>query len=263
VYFFGAGNTLFLQALERIREESLRGGHEDVHAAARGILKEVEMRATTPPRPLSPSVESRELPRSAAQMRVVSNGSTPKITGYASVFRSRSVDLGGFVEEVHPDAFRAVLARKPDVRGLVNHDPFLILGRTASGTLELQADPIGLRFTIYPPDSMLAASYIESVRRGDLSGASFTFTTGEDRWDSSMKPPLRTVLEVRELFDISLVSYPAYPATEVSVRHDGRTIDRPDVMRLRLESLERRWGRPRPSWRDMERRLRLAETYGR
>ena len=65
------------------------------------------------------------------------------IVGYAARYNRLSLDLGGFREEILPGAFDKILNRqraKADVVALFNHDSNMVLGRTASGTLELSSD---------------------------------------------------------------------------------------------------------------------------
>jgi HK97 family phage prohead protease len=138
-----------------------------------------------------------------------------KIVGYAAVFESESVDLGGFTERIARGAFAGTLAA--DVRALWNHDPMHVLGRTKAGTLRLQEDDRGLAIEIDPPDTQTARDVITLIERGDISGMSFGFRTVKDNWAKVAGKWLRTLLEV-ELFDVSPVTYPAYPATEVSLR---------------------------------------------
>ncbi len=138
------------------------------------------------------------------------------ITGYAAVFNSFSEDLGGFREIIRPGAFKEALAGGQDVRGLVNHDPSQLLGRTASGTMRLKEDRRGLRFEIDAPKTTAAKDVVESIRRGDMTGSSFSFqvrgdegdnwrTEGEDR-------VIRELLSV-DVMDVGPVTFPAYPAS--------------------------------------------------
>ena len=62
------------------------------------------------------------------------------VVGHASVYNSRSENLGGFYEYIQEGAFTNDLIEKSDVRALINHDPNLILARSTSGTLKLAGD---------------------------------------------------------------------------------------------------------------------------
>ena len=90
--------------------------------------------------------EQRMLAAAACELRALpAEGEQPaKIVGYAAVFDQESEPLGGFVEVIAPGAFDDVLGA--DVRALFNHDANYLLGRTASGTLTLSVDAVGLRY---------------------------------------------------------------------------------------------------------------------
>lgn len=62
------------------------------------------------------------------------------ITGYPILFGSKSVDLGGFVEIVRPEAVDHALATSADVVALRNHDSNMPLGRRSARTLTLRKD---------------------------------------------------------------------------------------------------------------------------
>ena len=140
----------------------------------------------------------------------------PKIVGYASVFGQKSEDLGGFTEIVRPGAFRKTI-KESDVRALLNHDPNYVLGRNKSGTLELKEDSTGLKMTITPPDTQWARDLMTSIKRGDIDQASFGFRTVKDEWRTEDGKQIRELVEAK-LFDVSVVTQPAYPQTSVAVR---------------------------------------------
>jgi HK97 family phage prohead protease len=144
-------------------------------------------------------------------------GAAPSIEGYAAVFNSMSPDLGGFREVILPGAFDRAMRESHDVRALVNHDSNQILGRTKSGTLALAVDSHGLQARISPPDTEVGRSVVTSIKRGDLDGMSFAFYTVTDNWRTENGEQIREVADL-ELLDVSVVAYPAYPATQVSAR---------------------------------------------
>lgn len=155
---------------------------------------------------------------SLSELRVdAQTGQPPKIVGYAAVFDAVSDDLGGFKEKIKPGAFKKTL-KEADVRALFNHDQNYVLGRTKSGTLNLSEDARGLRIEITPPDTQWARDLMESMRRGDVDQMSFAFRSVRDNWghDSELYP-LRTLEEV-QLYDVSPVTFPAYPQTTAQVR---------------------------------------------
>lgn len=140
-----------------------------------------------------------------------------KMVGYAAKYNQRSVDLGGFVEILAPGAFDRAIRESHDVRALVDHDPSKILGRTKAGTLALRTDETGLQVEVDMPDTQAARDLQVSIERGDVSGMSFGFYVVKDEWKTDDKQPTRIVQDL-ELFDVSAVTYPAYPQTEVSMR---------------------------------------------
>lgn len=154
--------------------------------------------------------------RSFTECRVTADDAK-RLSGYAIVFGAMSVDLGGFREIIAPEAVDRALNEASDVRALVDHDSAKILGRTRSGTLTLRKDSRGLR-TVIEPD--MEISYVKdimrSVARGDVSGMSFGFRTLADEWNYEGKMPIRTVTDLA-LSEVSVVVFPAYAATDVSV----------------------------------------------
>lgn len=139
----------------------------------------------------------------------------PTIKGYAARFDKWSEKLFGFFrEKIQRGAFSKTIAES-DIRGLVNHDPQFVLGRNKAGTLRLAEDEKGLAFEIDPPDTQWARDLVTSMKRGDINQASFGFQTIKDEWNEDGDE--RTLLEVN-LFDVSVVTYPAYKQTSSVVR---------------------------------------------
>ena len=151
------------------------------------------------------------------------DGMGPKITGYAAVFGKWSEDLGGFKERIQAGAFRKAIS-KSDVRGLFNHDSNFVLGRQSNGTLTIKEDKNGLWMEIDPPDTQIIRDLVLApIKRGDITQQSFGFIVKEDKWDNlhgekKDQPATRTIVEVDELFDVSPVTFPAYPDTSVALR---------------------------------------------
>jgi len=167
------------------------------------------------------------------QPEVRGSSNNPVLTGYAAVFNSLSEDLGGFREKLEPGCFADAI-RKSDPRALLNHDSNIVLGRSSAGTLRLWEDTVGLGVEIHPPKTQTAKDLIELIRRGDISQMSFGFIVGLDRWERIDGENIRTILATVELFDVSIVTYPAYPDTSVKV--DSRAFDgRAALLRRRLQ----------------------------
>ncbi len=138
------------------------------------------------------------------------------VEGYALRFNTESNDLGGFVETISPEALEN--ADLSDVRCLINHDYNQVLGRTTSETLELKVDEEGLYFRTQLPNTTYAKDLYENIRLGNISQCSFGFILDEDgdefekREDGLFK---RTLRKIKSLFDVSIVTYPAYQDTNV------------------------------------------------
>ncbi len=168
--------------------------------------------------------ENREI-RTApiGELRILDEADGPIVRGYAAVFNSLSEEMFGFRERVLPGAFTNTLKGKPDVRGLIDHDSAKILGRTTAGTLALTEDDRGLYARIDPPDTSFAKDVLVSIRRGDVNQMSFAFRTVTDQWHTEEGEEIRELVEV-DLFDVSVVAFPAYPDTSVSVRSNDPTV---------------------------------------
>jgi len=139
-----------------------------------------------------------------------------KLVGHSAVFEQLSEDLGGFREKIRAGAFAESIGQD-DIRALFNHDSNFVLGRNKNKTLELEEDDTGLKVSIQPPDTQWARDLMFSVARGDINQMSFAFETLIDEWDESGVIPIRTLVRAK-LYDVSVVTYPAYPQTSVGVR---------------------------------------------
>ncbi len=162
----------------------------------------------------------------------VEGDDNPKIVGHAAVFNKWSEDLGGFREKIASGAFTKTI-NEGDIRALFNHDPNFVLGRNKAGTLTLEEDKKGLKVSIEPPDTQWARDLTTSIERGDINQMSFGFRTVKDEWTTPKngKENKRELLEV-ELFDVSPVTFPAYPQTDVGVR----SIDIDEMNRVLLKA---------------------------
>lgn len=142
-----------------------------------------------------------------------------RLRGHAAVFNQLSEDLGGFREQITPGAFVEAI-EKDDVRLLINHDG-LPLARNRSGTLRLAEDARGLAIEADLDESDPDVQrLLPKLARGDVSQMSFGFSVkpaGQDWAKDDEGRTVRTLKKLR-LFDVSVVTYPAYPQTDVAVR---------------------------------------------
>ena len=139
-----------------------------------------------------------------------------RVAGYAAVFDDEADIMGLFRERIAPGAFKRAIGRD-DVVFLVNHDG-LPLARTRSGTLSLKEDERGLYMeTELDADDPDVRAIVGKMKRGDLDKMSFAFRADKQEWDDTQDPPVRTIREA-SLFDVSVVTSPAYEGTEIGLR---------------------------------------------
>ena len=203
------------------------------------------------------------------------DGGPMTLAGHASVFDQWTTLYDGryyrWREVIRPGAFTRALRENQDVVALLNHDPNFVLGRTASGTLSLREDDRGLYQETKLADSQMVRDMVWTpVRRGDINGMSFGFrvrqgdkavvTDGPDRTQTIERAGERVTLryegekliEEREvtdadLFDVSAVTFPAYPGTDVGLRsflgieERVKEMDRPHKAPAPKREAFRRW----------------------
>jgi HK97 family phage prohead protease len=174
--------------------------------------------------------DKRSLAFTNVECRAIGDGNT--LVGYASMFDAPSHDLGGFTEYVARGAFTKTLKDGADVRLLIDHEG-APLARTKSNTMRLVEDERGLRVEAdLDPSNPRAAEIISALKRGDMNQMSFAFRVIRDEW--SKDRATRTLKEVR-LFDVSVVTFPAYEATIAEIRNASIVDnDDPVVSKLNL-----------------------------
>lgn len=161
-----------------------------------------------------------------------------RVSGYAAVFGEETNIGGMFTEVIERGAFKNAVGRD-DVVFLINHDG-LPLARTRSGTLTLREDDHGLYMEAMldstDPD---VRSIVPKMKRGDLDKMSFAFLPVRQAWDDSQKMPKRMIQEA-QLFDVSIVTTPAYSGTEIGLRslqaHRDATSKGQAARRLRMKA---------------------------
>jgi HK97 family phage prohead protease len=173
--------------------------------------------------------ETRVVAGDGIEVRESASGEPRGIAGTAAVYNTPTVIGRGspwaFEERIAPGAFRDVVAES-DVVGLFNHDPNIVLGRTSSNTMSLRDTDDGLRYEI-PDLPRSRADVLESVKRRDVQGNSFSFSVDreeDEEWIPANKRedggdmPLRIIKRFGSLHDVGPVTFPAYKVTQVSAR---------------------------------------------
>lgn len=173
-------------------------------------------------------LEGRSAPKHEERVNVIDlevreTGDGMTFSGYAAVFNSESEDLGGFREFIAPGAFKRSLQSRNEVKLLWNHDAGEPLASMRGGTLKLTEDNTGLKVEARLANTSRGRDVAELIRSKTVDSMSFGFSVIKDTWNKEGN--VRTLDAVR-LFEISLVSFPAYQATAgtVSVR-SAQSID--------------------------------------
>lgn len=157
----------------------------------------------------------------------------PIFAGYGAVFYDGTPETeyklwDDMVERIMPGAFDRAISEQHDVRGLFNHDPNHVLGRTKSGTMKLSIDAKGLAYEIEPGDTSVSRDVQVHLDRGDVSGSSFSFVPTEASWIEQTKDgKTMWIREVRsvDLYDVGPVTFPAYESTTAGVRSKDESRD--------------------------------------
>lgn len=167
----------------------------------------------------SNSRQGRQLRSTPQQFRTRDDGDDLIIEGYFAVFDSPYVLWDGATEIVKLGAFAGCLSG--DIRALIDHDTRLVLGRTKAGTLTLREDARGLYGTIkINRDDADAMSLYARVQRGDVDQCSFGFDIEEETFVDLGGGQCRwEINKVNPLYEVSVVTYPAYEETAVKARH--------------------------------------------
>ena len=161
-----------------------------------------------------------------AEFELRADGDGMTFVGYAAKFNSPSEDLGGFIETIAPGAFSRSLRSRNDVKLLINHDMGRVVASTRGGTMKLYEDEIGLRVEALIAPTSEGKDLAILLRRGDLSKMSFGFSVMKDAWNNEMTQ--RTLKSVK-LWEVSVVSMPAYSQTEAMMRSLDKAATRANV----------------------------------
>ena len=153
------------------------------------------------------------------------------ITGQPIVY-NEPTDMGWYEETIMDGALTDTDLR--DVRFLVNHNTDMIpLARSrnnnANSTMQMEVVPgvgMNIRVDLDVENNAEAKSLYSAVKRGDISGMSFMFKVGEDRWeDLDTDHPKRKIEKFTKVFEVSAVTFPAYEATSIQARGLSDALD--------------------------------------
>jgi HK97 family phage prohead protease len=169
----------------------------------------------------------------AADVRCAMTGKAMRVSGIAARYNSPTrigAARGAFIERIARGAFSRAIDAKQDTAFLINHDVNRLMARVSSGTLRLRDGEEGLEFEADLPDTEDARNAYAAIQRGDMHQCSFRWTGQDDDWDMiedpddrSAKIPRRTLRDIKNLEDVSAVTFPAYQNTEVHARAEQRS----------------------------------------
>ena len=145
------------------------------------------------------------------------------ITGRPIVYDSMT-DLGWFSEIIEAGALKDTDLK--DVRFLVNHDIGMIpLARSRNNNenstmqMTVDKDGMGIRVNLDTENNTEARNLYSAIKRGDITGMSFMFTIDEERWENlESDNPIRHIIKIGKVYEVSAVTFPAYESTEISAR---------------------------------------------
>jgi len=182
--------------------------------------------------------KTREFRRfTASDLEVDASDTAVRFSGYASATASayRVGGQHGWDEIIERGAFGKTLSESDDVRLLFDHDG-IPMARSRSGTLSIEEDERGLMCSA---ELDLASPQVQSVasalRRGDLDEMSIGFIVHRQEWNEDYTT--RSIREL-QLFDVSVVTYPANPATVATLHDSQRAAVRLDEQRSVLSQTE-------------------------
>lgn len=145
------------------------------------------------------------------------------VRGYASTFEPYVLfesDGVKYSEQIDSKAFDE--ADMSDVIFLYNHEG-MVYARQKNGTLKISTDSHGLLTETDLSSTTQSRELFEAIQSGLVDQMSFAFTVREDSYDS--KTHTRTILKIDKVYDVSAVSIPANPGTDIGVatrsRFDG------------------------------------------
>ena len=152
------------------------------------------------------------------------------LTGRPIVYDQRS-DLGWFDEII--DAGALDYTDLKDVRFLINHNTDMIpLARSRNNnehsTMQLipDQDGLGIRVDLDTENNSDARSLYSAVERGDISGMSFMFKADKDSWDDiDSEHPTRHIRSIKQVLEVSAVTFPAYTQTSIQTRGLSEALD--------------------------------------
>lgn len=173
---------------------------------------------------MTSDLETRQMTMPVQMRATTDESDEPVIEGYALKYNKPSEILGGFtrfIEHIEPGALDNT--DMSNVVATINHDQNQVLGRSGVN-LTLTPDKVGLKFIVKPTDTTFARDLITNIKAGVINQCSFAFTVPDNdeaqKWVDSTRDGVdyeRTIRQIDHLYDVSVVTTPAYPDTEAKL----------------------------------------------
>lgn len=167
------------------------------------------------------TMQMRMIPAIGLEVRTEGEGKEKTLTGYGIVYDKETQLYDDLYEVIRPGAASEVLARSPDIKCALNHNLQYLFGRTKNGTVTIEEDAKGVRYTATPPDAQWAKDAMASIERGDIDGSSFTFGVrpqDEKVTERADGTYLREILKFSRIGEMGPVTDPAYLDTTAEAR---------------------------------------------
>ena len=174
--------------------------------------------------------DNKEIRRYTFEMRADNNEQYGDfVTGKPILYNSLT-NIGTFDEIIEAGALDG--ADLKDVRFLVNHNTDMIpLARSRNNnensTMQMIVDSSGMniRVNLDTANNSDAKNLYSAIQRGDIDGMSFMFTVEADEWENlESDHPTRHIKKIGKVFEVSAVTFPAYPETSILARN-AQTLD--------------------------------------
>jgi HK97 family phage prohead protease len=188
------------------------------------------------------SMDRMSVAQQRAQRSSLAGAGTARLQGFTAQYRAQPVErdgksliqldgyasmvgkpyemwdmFGPYTEEVAPGAFDVTLAANPDVAYLVNHKG-VTMARTTNGTLELEADGLGLRTRGFVnPARQDVRDLITAIEDRNITEMSFAFMITDGEWSDDWTSFTINSVDI-DRGDVSAVNYGANPFTSVAAR---------------------------------------------
>ena len=205
-------------------------------------------------------MNNREIRFRPLELRAEETEQDAVIEGYPIVF-GQETDMGDWREVIDAEAVGDGKILR-DVALMVGHDFGMIplahsRRNNGSGTMTLTADEHGVKMlaVLDVKNNPKAQEAYSAIRRGDISGMSFAFVVDKEAWeDLDTEKPLRRITGISDIFEVSLVAFPAYKGTSVQAASEGDALE---SVRASLESAKAELEEKRKAAADAERRTAL------